>query len=331
MRRCFQLILALALLAGVPGCGAEADQVELRLFPCEFEGVEPRAVVVELTGFDDQGEVVETFEIGFDDIAARVFEDGYATVGYRKDARVVRARVRLGWFSTLDAGSITEAEAIAVYEDLEVPALGEVLTLGAASGDCSELAGDGDGDPTGDGDGDPTGDGDGDGDPSGDGDGDPSGDGDGDPSGDGDGDPSGDGDGDPSGDGDGEPVEDLPMVGDGCDSFNEIFHCVPELDAEAGTPLYCSPVTDQLEETDLFADGCAIVCPDNTSNPIEFCAGFGYPAQCLCQPDTPEACVDATLGCTGDGLIKLCHAGTVVIAECNDCMMTPGGYYTCAR
>lgn len=180
MRRCLQLIFTATLLLGTlgsaPGCGAEVDQVELRLFPCEFEGVEPRAVVVELTGFDDQGGVVETFEVAFDDVAAKVFDDGYATVGYRKDPRVVRARVRLGWFSTPAAGTIAEAEAIAVYEGLEVPALGEVLTLGSGVGDCSELAGDGDGHSTGDGD--PTGDGDGDGDPTGDGDGD------GDPTGD---------------------------------------------------------------------------------------------------------------------------------------------------
>lgn len=329
MRRCLKLVCLAALLLGVvasgPGCGAEADQVELRLFPCEFEGVEPRAVVVELTGFDAQGETVETFEVSFDDVAAKVFDDGYATVGYRKDTRVVRARVRLGWFSTPTAGTIAEAEAVAVYEDLEVPAVGEVLTLGSGASDCSELVGDGDGDPTGDGD--PSGDGDGD--PTGDGD--PSGDGDGDPTGDGDGDPTGDGDGDPSGDGDGDPGEDLPQVGDSCDPFNTNFHCVPELDAQAGSPLFCGLVSMELEETSQWQFSCTGLCPLGSSDPIDGCAGYGHPARCLCEPDMPEACVDATLGCTGDGLIKLCHAGTVVIAQCNNCTMTPGGYYSCTR
>ena len=69
--------LALALLAGVANfvaCGNEAELVQLRLFPCELEGVEPRSVVVELTGFDEQGELVETFEVTFDDITAKVFD-----------------------------------------------------------------------------------------------------------------------------------------------------------------------------------------------------------------------------------------------------------------
>ena len=340
-------LLALALLAGLAGfgCGDQAALVELRLFPCDLEGVEPRSVVVELTGFDAQGETVETFEVAFDDITATVFDDGFATVGYRKDARVVRARVRLGWFSSGTAGSIGEAEAIAVYEDVEVPALGEVLNIGPSDGDCSGLAGDGDGDPTGDGDGDPTGDGDGDGDPTGDGDGDgePTGDGDGDgdgePTGDGDGEPTGDGDGDGDGeptgdgdgDGDGDPPEELPEVGDSCDSFNTPFMCVPALDGQAGTPLYCDPVTMELEATAIWVPACAGLCPAGTSNPVNACSGYGHPARCLCEPDVAEDCDGAALGCTGNGLVALCFAGTVVLGECNNCMMTPGGYYSCTR
>ncbi|MFO7561379.1 MAG: hypothetical protein R6X02_01945 [Enhygromyxa sp.] len=342
-------LFSLALLLGASssllgGCGGAADLVELRLYPCGIDDIEPRAVLVELTGFDEQGETVETYEVAFDNIAATVFEDGYATLGYRKGPAVVRARVRLGWFAATSASSLAEADAIAVYEDVVVPDLGEVLDLRSSA--CSEVAGDGDGDSSGDGDGDSgdgdgdsgdgdgdSGDGDGDsgdgdGDPTGDGDGD-SGDGDGDPTGDGDGDPTGDGDGD-SGDGDGDP-EQLPQIGDPCDSFNTNFHCVPAPDAGAGTPLFCSPVTNELESTNTWLAACSGLCPEGSFSPINACAGYGHPARCLCEPTAPENCEDATLGCTGDGLIKLCHAGMVVIGQCNDCTMSPGGYYSCSR
>jgi hypothetical protein len=352
-------LFALALLVGTPSfvsCGGTADVVELRLFACEFGGIEPRSVVVELTGFDDQGETVETFEVTFDDISASVFEDGFATVGYRKDPRVVRATVRLGWFSTATAGSITEAEAVGVYDNLEVPALGEVMNIGEVV-DCSELAAEtGDGDPTGDGDGEPTtGDGDGDGEPTtgdgdgepttgdgdgepttGDGDGDPTtGDGDGDPTtGDGDGDPTtGDGDGDPTtgdgdGDGDGDPPPDFPEIGDPCNSMDTSFVCVPELNGDAGTPLRCSPGSMMLEATQLFAFACQGLCPPNSNPPVEACGDIGDPAVCMCEPDVPEDCADAMLGCTGDGNLKLCFNGQVVIGECDNCMEA-GGYYSC--
>ncbi|PRQ04146.1 hypothetical protein ENSA5_10360 [Enhygromyxa salina] len=341
MRGLKATLLGLALacaLGSALSCGAAGDQVELRLFPCEFEGIEPRAVVVEITGFDADGAVVESFEVGFDDIAAAVFDDGYATVGYRSDAAVVTARVRVGWFSRPESGTIAEAEAVAVYESQTVPAHGQVLSLGATAGDCAELAGDGDGDTgdgdtgdgdgdtgdgdgdTGDGDGD-TGDGDGDGD-TGDGDGD-TGDGDGD-TGDGDGD-TGDGDGD-TGDGDGDPI-DLPMIGDPCDGLFA-FQCVPELNGDAGTALRCQ--NDELTATDNFAFACDGLCPDNVGTPVEACAGLGTPAQCLCEPPVAEGCDQVTLGCTGDGHIKLCFNGVVVIGTCNNCSMM-GGYYTCSR
>jgi hypothetical protein len=172
------LALSLTGLVGTTSCAPSADQVELRLFPCDVGGMEPRSVVVEITGFDGEGAMIETFEVGFDGIAAQVFEDGYATVGYRNDPDVVTATIRVGWFDETEAGTIAAADAVVEYESLMVPAFGQVLTL-SADGDCSPIAGDGDGDNTGDGDGDGdnTGDGDGDGDNTGDGDGD----GDGDP------------------------------------------------------------------------------------------------------------------------------------------------------
>jgi hypothetical protein len=342
------MTLALCSVLALSSCAPETDQVELRLFPCEFEGVEPRAVVVEITGFDASGEVVETFEVGFDDISASVFDDGYATVGYRSDPSVVTARFRVGWFPTPEAGSIADAEAVAVYEDLDVPPHGQALNLGSEIGDCTELAGDGDGDMTGDGDGDMTGDGDGDmtgdgdgdGDPTGDGDGDPTGDGDGDPTGDGDGDPTGDGDcdmtgdgdgdmtgdgdgdGDPTGDGDGDP--NVPMIGDDC--VPDGFHCSPLPNGDAGTPLRC--MGGKLMASDLFPQICGGLCPIGITDemPVDACGNYGYPAVCLCAAAPAENC-NAPLGCDGD-TVRLCHNNEVVVGSCPSCVEM-NGYYTC--
>ena len=57
---------------------------------------------VELTGYDADGAVVEMFDASFEDISTQVFDDGYATVGYRSDPKVVTAQVRVGWFSSPD-------------------------------------------------------------------------------------------------------------------------------------------------------------------------------------------------------------------------------------
>ncbi len=336
------LALAGALVGGV-SCGpSPADQVELRLFPCDVDGVQPRSVAVEITGFDTAGEVVETFEVGFDDIAAGVFDDGYATVGYRRDPGVVTATMRVGWFAEPQAGPIDDADAIVVYESLEVPAAGQVLSLNVDS-DCSPIAGDGDGD-SGDGDGDGDNSGDGDGDNSGDGDGDNSGDGDGDMSGDGDGDMTGDGDGDGDasgdgdgdgdgdgetsgdGDGDGDPI-DLPMAGEAC-QYDFQFYCIPELGGEAGTPLLCQ--NNVLANSMQFDNVCD--CPEEGTNniPVDACGGFNFPAKCLCTSQPVEACNGADLGCFNGDHIKLCFNGNVVIGECPNCGMM-GGYYTCSR
>ena len=111
------LLFALALSGSAmlsSSCAPANDLVELRLFPCDVAGGDPRAVAIELTAFDAAGEIVETFDTKFEDISAQVFDDGYATVGYRADASVVTARVRVGWFSTPEAGAVDDAEQIVV-------------------------------------------------------------------------------------------------------------------------------------------------------------------------------------------------------------------------
>jgi hypothetical protein len=88
----------------------------------------------------------------------------------------------------------------------------------------------------------------------------------------------------------------------------------------------------KLEETALFENSCPNeLCPPGSSDAVDACAGYGHPARCLCVPSVPESCNGATLGCQGNDTVKLCFAGTVVVGECNNCMMTPGGYYSCSR
>jgi hypothetical protein len=106
------------------------------------------------------------------------------------------------------------------------------------------------------------------------------------------------------------------------------FLCVPELNGEAGTPLRC--VNGMLQATNIFDDACFGLCaPGSNDPPVDACGGFGYPAQCLCHLETPEACDGADLGCMGS-VIRLCFNGQVVVGECNNCAMMDG-YYSCSE
>ncbi len=324
------LALIGALLVAAPACRSEPELVELRLFPCEFEGIEPRAVTVEITGYDDAGEVVETYEVGFDDVAAKTFADGYASVGYRKDASVVRARFRVGWFVAPLAGAIDEADAIAVYEELEVPALGQVLTLDSPVQDCAGLiggdeseSGDSIGDSTGDGDGDPT-----------------TGDGDGDPT------ETGDGDGDTSEttdttdttdtntdttDTDTDTGPDFPEVGDACDVPTG-FYCSPDSNpSDTGQALFCDPDTNELVVSGLWPDvACSTdFCVGVGVTVVEGCGNVGTPAVCMCAPAIPVVCAEPLVGCLGDEVF-LCHEGQIVSGFCPDCSMIEGGWFQCS-
>ena len=301
-KRLGRWVVALALVA-LPvvwaGCAPPADQVELRLYPCMFGDDQPRSVVVEIIGYDAEGIEVETHEVAFDNIAADVFADGYATVGYRPGVGVVTADFRLGWSSAPSIGSIDEAEREIDLPMQTVPPLGEVLDIGdGAGGGCEPIAGDGD--PSGDGDGDMTGDGDGDMTTTGDGDGDMTGDGDGDM---------------------GSPVQ----PGDPCNGVIQ-WGCAPEPNEQAGTPLQC--INDMYMSANGFADACSPgICPGGTS-PVEACGGFGQPASCMCLPDNnPQSCDGAQLGCDGD-TIHLCFEGQVVSGTCFECEMN-GEYYSC--
>ncbi|GEM_PF-5910351 len=297
-----RMLLTLAVVAALGGC-TSPDQVELRLFPCEFEGVEPRAVVVEISGYDAAGDLVETFEESFEDISAATFADGYASVGYRKDPAVVWAQVRLGWFSTPTAGAIDEAEAIAVYTDVGVPAVGEVMVLGAGVTDCSELdteTGEETGGETGGETGTETGE-------------------------------------DTGTETDTETGEDtetegdsggVPEVGEPCaDAFD--FVCAPGPMAEAGTPLLCTEdLVLAAVEAGQYSFACEEFCEPGSSA-IEFCAGSGSSDYCLCLADDAPACADVTLGCAEDEVL-LCAGGSVVSGDCPACFETAEGYFECA-
>jgi hypothetical protein len=329
------LLLALALLGAPPGCRSD-DLVELRLYPCEFGGIEPRAVTVEVTGFDAEGNVVETLEVSFDDIAATTFADGYATVGYRKHDDVVRARFRVGWFEAASAGDLESANAIAVYEQLDVPVAGEVLVLGELAADCAELIADGTSDDvseTQDDDADTSSD-----------DADTSSD-DVDTSSD-DVDTSSD-DVDTSSD-DVDTMDTLdtssdtmdtettdtsggppgPEVGDACvDPFT--FYCTggptPE---DAGIPLLCNAQM-MLEATDGFAGACIDGCIDGGAVPVNGCGDIGVFAKCMCQSIAAPNCGGEALGCVAPDELHLCFEGKVVKGTCVNCTDGPEGWYLC--
>jgi hypothetical protein len=313
MKRVSALLLVLALIGASPGCRSE-ELVELRLYPCEFAGLEPRAVSVEITGFDDQGNVVETHEVTFDDIAATTFADGYASVGYRKHGEVVRARFRVGWFEATTAGPIAEADAIAVYEELDVPSVGEVLVLGELAADCAELIADGtestsnessDTQDTSD-----------------------------------DVDTSSD-DVDTSDTTDTSSDEEDttettdtsddppgPKPGDDCASLFGFYCSGGPTPEDVGIPLQCNEQM-QLESTSVFSQSCVNVCLElGFGTPVDGCSNIGD-AACVCQALAAPDCGGEQLGCFGTEL-RLCFEGKVVVSGClESCGTTPEGWYTC--
>jgi hypothetical protein len=304
------------------GCKS-GDLVELRLYPCEFAGIEPRAVTVEITGYDDADAVVETFEVPFDDIDARTFADGYATVGYRKQGEVVRARFRVGWFDEATAGPLAEADAIAVYDEL-VPDAGEVLVLGEAAVDCAALADESgsesldatdsmDSSST-DADSSTT---------------DPSDSSTTDPSDSSTTDPSDTDTTDTTSTTGGDPPG--PQPGDDCGTPASFTCSGGPTPTDAGQPLLCPALPPlELESTNAFAGSCVGACLDNQATPVNACGNIGMPAACLCEsPDAPD-CGAAELGCVTATELHLCFEGKVVVASCIDgCGMTPEGWFTC--
>lgn len=316
-------------LCSIGGCKS-GDLVELRLYPCEFAGVEPRAVTVEITGYDDADMVVETFEVPFDDIDARTFADGYATVGYRKQGEVVRAQFRVGWFDEATAGPIAEADAIAVYDEL-VPDGGEVLVLGEAAVDCAALADesgsesvdsmdapdssttDADSSTTEEADSSTT-----------------------DEADSSTTDPSDSSTTDPTDTTDttdtttgGDPPG--PQPGDACGTPASFTCTGGPTPTDAGIPLLCPALPPlELESTNAFAGSCTGACIDNQATPVNACGNIGMPAACLCESPGAPDCDTEELGCITSTELHLCFEGKVVVASCPDgCGMTPEGWFTC--
>ena len=111
--------LRITLCAGVllVGCASESELVELRLFPCDTGGL-PRALTLEITPLDEDGQPMgEVVLEQFDDIATAVFDDDYATVGWKVPGGATNAAFRVGWFSAASAGDIDDADALAEYEE----------------------------------------------------------------------------------------------------------------------------------------------------------------------------------------------------------------------
>lgn len=326
MRGLFVALFACSLGLFAPGCKS-GDLVELRLYPCEFAGVEPRAVTVEITGYDDADAVVETFEVPFDDIDARTFADGYASVGYRKQGDVVRARFRVGWFDEATAGSISEADAIAVYDEL-VPDAGEVLVLGELAVDCAALADesgsesmdsmdtlDGPDSSSTDADSSST---------------------DADSSSTTEADTS---TSDPTDTTDATDTTDTttggdppgPMPGDACETPASFTCSGGPTPTDAGIPLFCPALPPlELESTNNFASSCIGSCLDDAATPVDACGNIGMPATCMCRSQNAPDCDGAQLGCVTPTELHLCFDGQVVIGSCPDgCGMTPEGWFTC--
>lgn len=127
--------MATILLAG---CKTESDLVELRLYPCRFDGQLPAAVHLEIQGFDTDGAPVgDRLEKDFA-VPDGAFDDDYATVGYDKPDAVVSAELEVGWYL---ADAVSGAPDAQLTYDLDVPDAGGALDLSSA--DCPEDGGTG--------------------------------------------------------------------------------------------------------------------------------------------------------------------------------------------
>lgn len=319
------LALGLGLSATQTGCASKSTTIELRLFPCAFDGAEPQAVLVEIDGLDGDGVVLETHSVAFESIDAATFADGYATVGYNPGEGVSSAQVRLAWFPTPTAGSLADAEAVIDYGELALPGPGEVLSLDSEAEDCAQLVGDGtesedEASETGT-------------------------------------------SGSESADTSTETSEtssesetstetsdtssesesadtssesedtstggDGPMPGDPCSLVGQ-YACVPAPDGQAGHALYCDNETEMLVEPTPgdFAALCSDdICPGPGAS--DGCGGIGAPAACLCP--VGQSCDGPELGCGPDDTLFLCDGGDLYEAFCPGCAEEPGGTFSCQR
>ncbi len=134
-------VMAPLLATSAGACGGGEDRIELRLQPCDVDGL-PRSVRVRVEAFDADGVALgepkaESFAIP----EASIFDDGYATVGYVPPAGATNATVTIGWFAATSAGSIASSDHVVLWPNIKLPALGESVEL-AAEG-CTPLGGTG--------------------------------------------------------------------------------------------------------------------------------------------------------------------------------------------
>ncbi len=137
--RVLATVMAPLWAASVGACGGGEDRIELRLQPCDIDGL-PRSVRVRVEAFDAEGVVLgqpksESFAIP----EVSVFDDGYATVGYVPPAGATSATVTIGWFSETSAGNLAASEHVVLWPNIKLPALGESIDL-AAEG-CTPFGG----------------------------------------------------------------------------------------------------------------------------------------------------------------------------------------------
>ncbi|MBZ5707705.1 hypothetical protein [Nannocystis pusilla] len=104
-------------------CGEQPTEVELRLYPCDLTVGLPTSVELTIQSSGADGKIgeplVKTFPIAD---PAKVFEDGFATVGFTPPTGTLKADILVVW----TAGS----EVVQARYNAKVPALGEAMPLG---------------------------------------------------------------------------------------------------------------------------------------------------------------------------------------------------------
>ena len=117
-------ILRGAALLLLLGSCARPTEVELRLFPCGLTNMTPVTVDLDVQGYDAAGTALAPLHASFA-VAMGDLGDGYATVGLRPPAQIATADFTLTWRDAMGGAQVVTHAA------LDVPAVGEVLELGA--------------------------------------------------------------------------------------------------------------------------------------------------------------------------------------------------------
>jgi len=124
-------VACLAAFTAQISCGGGDPLVELRLYPCDVDGL-PKSVRIELQGYDAGGSPFGApLSAAFTIPSVAVFSDNYATVGYARPPEVVRADLTVAWFNTTSAGEIAESEHVVFLSMVSVPTPDTVLEVPA--------------------------------------------------------------------------------------------------------------------------------------------------------------------------------------------------------